>query len=77
MEGSKSTRTTVPEPAELVSRARALIPVLAGRSLEQKQRREILSETIAEMHAAGFFRVLQPRRWGGYERPPSDHLRFG
>jgi len=67
MEGSKSTRTTVPEPAELVSRARALIPVLAGRSLEQKQRREILSETIAEMHAAGFFRVLQPRRWGGYE----------
>jgi len=67
MEGSKSTRTTVPEPAELVARARALIPVLAGRSLEQKQRREILSETIAEMHAAGFFRVLQPRRWGGYE----------
>jgi 3-hydroxy-9,10-secoandrosta-1,3,5(10)-triene-9,17-dione monooxygenase len=67
MEGSKSTRTTVPEPAELVARARALIPVLAGRSLEQKQRREILPETIAEMHAGGFFRVLQPRRWGGYE----------
>jgi 3-hydroxy-9,10-secoandrosta-1,3,5(10)-triene-9,17-dione monooxygenase len=67
MEGSKSTRTTVPEPAELVARARALIPVLAGRSLEQKQRREIFPETIAEMHAGGFFRVLQPRRWGGYE----------
>jgi 3-hydroxy-9,10-secoandrosta-1,3,5(10)-triene-9,17-dione monooxygenase len=67
MEGSKSARTIVPEPAELVVRARALIPVLARRSLEQKQRRGILAETIAEMHAAGFFRVLQPRRWGGYE----------
>jgi 3-hydroxy-9,10-secoandrosta-1,3,5(10)-triene-9,17-dione monooxygenase len=67
MEGSKSARTIAPEPAELVVRARALIPVLAGRSVEQKQRRGILPETIAEMQAAGFFRVLQPRRWGGYE----------
>jgi 3-hydroxy-9,10-secoandrosta-1,3,5(10)-triene-9,17-dione monooxygenase len=67
MEGSKSARTIVPEPAELVVRARALIPVLARRSLEQKQRRGILPETIAEMQAAGFFRVLQPKRWGGYE----------
>ena len=67
MEGSKSARTIGPEPADLVVRARALIPVLAGRSVEQKQRRGILPETIAEMQAAGFFRVLQPRRWGGYE----------
>jgi 3-hydroxy-9,10-secoandrosta-1,3,5(10)-triene-9,17-dione monooxygenase len=67
MEGSKSARTIAPEPAELVVRARALIPVIARRSLEQKQRRGILPETIAEMQAAGFFRVLQPRRWGGYE----------
>ena len=67
MEGSKSARTIAPESAELVVRARALIPVLARRSLEQKQRRGILPEIIAEMQAAGFFRVLQPRRWGGYE----------
>jgi 3-hydroxy-9,10-secoandrosta-1,3,5(10)-triene-9,17-dione monooxygenase len=33
----------------------------------QKQRRGILPETIAEMQDAGFFRVLQPKRWGGYE----------
>jgi 3-hydroxy-9,10-secoandrosta-1,3,5(10)-triene-9,17-dione monooxygenase len=67
MEGSKSARTIAPEPAQLVVRARALIPILAKRSLEQKQRRGILPETIAEMQTAGFFRVLQPRRWGGYE----------
>jgi 3-hydroxy-9,10-secoandrosta-1,3,5(10)-triene-9,17-dione monooxygenase len=56
-----------PEPAELVARARAMIPALSKRALEQKQRRRILPETIAEMQGAGFFRVLQPRRWGGYE----------
>jgi len=65
MEGSKGIRTV--EPAELVARARAMIPTLAGRALAQTQRRGILPETIAEMQAAGFFRVLQPKRWGGYE----------
>ena len=65
MEGSKSIRTV--EPAELIARARAMIPTLAERALAQTQRRGILPETIAEMQAAGFFRVLQPKRWGGYE----------
>jgi 3-hydroxy-9,10-secoandrosta-1,3,5(10)-triene-9,17-dione monooxygenase len=44
-----------------------MIPTLARRSQEQRARRGILPETIAEMRAAGFFRVLQPKRWGGYE----------
>jgi 3-hydroxy-9,10-secoandrosta-1,3,5(10)-triene-9,17-dione monooxygenase len=65
MEGSRSTRT--PEAAELIARARAMIPALAKRSPEQRQQRRILPETIAEMQAAGFMRVLQPKRWGGYE----------
>jgi 3-hydroxy-9,10-secoandrosta-1,3,5(10)-triene-9,17-dione monooxygenase len=65
MEGSKGIQTV--EPAELIARARAMIPTLAERALAQTQRRGILPETIAEMQAAGFFRVLQPKRWGGYE----------
>ena len=44
-----------------------MMPALASRSMAQKQRRGILPETIAEMQAAGLFRVLQPKRWGGYE----------
>ena len=67
MEGSRSHRTAEPEPAELIARARAMIPTLARRAIEQKHRRSVLPETIAEMQAAGLFRVLQPRRWGGYE----------
>ena len=67
MEASRSNRAAAPEPAELIARARAMIPTLARRSPEQRQKRRILPETIAEMQAAGLLRVLQPRRWGGYE----------
>jgi 3-hydroxy-9,10-secoandrosta-1,3,5(10)-triene-9,17-dione monooxygenase len=57
----------VPDPSELVARARAMIPTLAGRSLAARRQRRTAEETIADMQRAGFFRVLQPRRWGGYE----------
>ena len=67
MEASKSIGTQAPEPAALIARARSMIPTLARRAREQKLRRGILPETIADMQAAGFFRVLQPRRWGGFE----------
>jgi 3-hydroxy-9,10-secoandrosta-1,3,5(10)-triene-9,17-dione monooxygenase len=67
MEGSGSIQTIVPDPANLIARARSMIPTLASRSIEQRNRRSVLPETIAEMQAAGLFRVLQPRRWGGYE----------
>jgi 3-hydroxy-9,10-secoandrosta-1,3,5(10)-triene-9,17-dione monooxygenase len=67
MEASKNNRIVASHPAELVARARAMIPMLARRAPEQKRRRAIMPETIAEMQTAGFFRVLQPKRWGGYE----------
>src|SRR6266851_2269333 len=57
----------VPEPAELIARARAMIPTLVQRSPEGRRQRQIPAETIAAMQQAGFFRVLQPKRWGGYE----------
>jgi len=56
-----------PAPAELIARARAMIPALAERAIAQKERRGILPATMAEMRAAGLLRVLQPKRWGGYE----------
>jgi 3-hydroxy-9,10-secoandrosta-1,3,5(10)-triene-9,17-dione monooxygenase len=56
-----------PDPTEIVARARAMIPALAQRSLEGRRQGRIPDETIADMQHAGFFRVLQPKRWGGYE----------
>jgi len=58
-------------PAELIERARAMIPTLKGRARRTTLEGKVPAETIAEVKAAGFFRVLQPRRWGGYEMHPN------
>jgi 3-hydroxy-9,10-secoandrosta-1,3,5(10)-triene-9,17-dione monooxygenase len=60
-----------PTAEELVERARAMIPVLKSRSKQAVADRKVPVESIAEMKAAGFFRILQPRRWGGYEMHPN------
>ena len=67
MEPARHIATAAPEPTEIIARARAMIPALAQRSLEGRRQRRIPDETIADMQRAGFFRVLQPKRWGGYE----------
>jgi 3-hydroxy-9,10-secoandrosta-1,3,5(10)-triene-9,17-dione monooxygenase len=67
MEPARHIATGAPEPTEIIARARAMIPALAQRSLEGRRQRRVPDETIADMQRAGFFRVLQPKRWGGYE----------
>src|SRR5688572_10535982 len=55
---------------ELVGRARALIPTLRERAHRADELRRIPEETIADFEQAGFFRMLQPVRWGGFEVDP-------
>lgn len=59
-----------PEAIELVARARALAPKLAERAREAERQGKVPLETVQEMEEAGLFRVLQPKRWGGYELDP-------
>src|SRR5207247_11464786 len=51
----------------LLERARALIPRLAERAPAATAARQLPAETIAEYHAAGIMRILQPRRFGGMQ----------
>lgn len=53
----------------LKTRARALVPVLRARATEAEKLRRIPDETIADLHASGIFRMLQPKRVGGSELP--------
>jgi 3-hydroxy-9,10-secoandrosta-1,3,5(10)-triene-9,17-dione monooxygenase len=57
----------IPTTDEIIARARAMIPALRARAPQGERERCIPKETIAAMQAAGLFKVLQPRRWGGYE----------
>ncbi|HEY6418359.1 MAG TPA: hypothetical protein VIX59_05080 [Candidatus Binataceae bacterium] len=55
----------------LIQRAREMVPVLAERAERAENERRIPPETIADFKRAGFFRVLQSRRYGGYELHPN------
>lgn len=55
---------------DLVQRARELIPALKQRSEQATNDRCLPAESVREMQEAGFFRVLQPKRYGGLELGP-------
>jgi len=57
----------IPTSEEIIARAQALIPVLRERAPQGDRERRLPKQTIADMQAAGLFKVLQPKRWGGYE----------
>jgi 3-hydroxy-9,10-secoandrosta-1,3,5(10)-triene-9,17-dione monooxygenase len=61
----------VPEPdltpAEIVARAAALRPMIRDQQDESEQRGIYSEEIHREFLRAGFYRMLQPRRFGGYE----------
>lgn len=59
---------------ELVGRARALAPALTARAAEAEVLRRLPDQTIADFQEAGFFRMLQPSRWGGYEVDPGTYF---
>lgn len=61
----------IPTAEKLISRARAMIPVLRQRAAACVAGRDVPAESIAEFQEAGFFRILQPRRWGGFEMHPN------
>jgi 3-hydroxy-9,10-secoandrosta-1,3,5(10)-triene-9,17-dione monooxygenase len=51
----------------LIARARELGPTLRARARACEERRTLPLETVADLRAAGLFRLLQPSRFGGYE----------
>ena len=63
--------TQIPSEAEIVARAEALIPWLRERADACEKARMVSRETIQKFKDAGFFKILQPKRWGGYEMHPN------
>jgi len=54
---------------ELRQRAESLVPVLRERAAKTEALRRLPDETVADLHRAGLFRMLQPARVGGSECP--------
>lgn len=55
----------------LIARAQALKEALAARAPKADELRRVPDETIVDFREAGFFRMLQPTRWGGLEVEPT------
>jgi 3-hydroxy-9,10-secoandrosta-1,3,5(10)-triene-9,17-dione monooxygenase len=53
--------------AAMLARAQALLPQLRERAARTEELRHLPPETERELHAAGLFRILQPKRVGGAE----------
>ncbi len=70
-ESSRAAEIQPPEPhltlADLLSRARALRETLRGRQALCEAQGRLPEETHRQFLEAGFYRTIQPRRFGGYE----------
>src|SRR3954469_1685257 len=66
-----STTIPVPEPdltpSEIIARAEAMRPTLLELQAETEERTFYSEDTHRAFTQAGFYRILQPRRFGGYE----------
>jgi 3-hydroxy-9,10-secoandrosta-1,3,5(10)-triene-9,17-dione monooxygenase len=53
--------------AQMVARAKALIPQLRDRAARTEELRRLPPETERDLHETGLFRIVQPKRVGGSE----------
>ena len=60
---------------EMVARAAALIPMLREQQDDAEQRGHYGPEVHEEFLRAGFYRMVQPRRFGGLELDLTTFLR--
>src|SRR5919199_4093960 len=58
---------STPTIEDMVKRAQALLPALRQRAGHTEALGHLPPETVADFREGGFFRVLQPRRFGGFE----------
>ena len=60
---------TRPTRAQILERARAFVPTLRERALQAERDRLIPVATHRAFQDAGFYKLFQPARYGGYEMP--------
>lgn len=67
--------SSIPTPDELVGRAAAMVPALRARADEIEAARRVPDDVIESFKEAGFFRILQAKKYGGYEMNPLVFMR--
>ena len=65
--GRCSPVSTAPKLATLVAAANDLVPLLRERGQATEAARRVSEQTIDAFRRAGFFKLMQPEHYGGYE----------
>ena len=61
--------------SQVLDAVRDLLPLLRDRAQETEDLRRIPDESIKSLQETGFFKLLQPARYGGLEASPVDFYR--
>jgi 3-hydroxy-9,10-secoandrosta-1,3,5(10)-triene-9,17-dione monooxygenase len=56
--------------AQVLDKISALLPEIEQRAQEAEDLRQIPDDTIASLADIGFFKLMQPEQWGGYQVDP-------
>jgi len=65
--GRTSPVPGAPPLRQIVASASELVPMLRERAQSTEQARRVSDATTESFHQAGFFKLMQPARYGGYE----------
>ncbi|MFC4853670.1 3-hydroxy-9,10-secoandrosta-1,3,5(10)-triene-9,17-dione monooxygenase oxygenase subunit [Actinophytocola glycyrrhizae] len=60
---------------QVLDAVRELLPVFRERAQDTEDARRISEESVKALQEAGFFKLLQPARHGGFEAHPNDFYR--
>ncbi len=66
-----------PEFAEILNRIVKMRPEIAARALASEKAKRVPAETMDALRDAGVFRLMQPKRFGGYEYGPAELAQVG
>ena len=66
-----------PEFAEVLDRVAKMRPEIASRALASEKAKRVPAETMEALRDTGVFRLMQPKRFGGYEYGPAELAQIG
>lgn len=64
-----------PASFDVIEASRSVVPVLEEHSPQTEEQRQVATEAMAAIQAAGLSRLLTPKQFGGYELPVSTQIR--
>lgn len=66
-----------PDINDLIARIQKLAPEISARALNAEKAKRVPVETMDALRDANIFRMMQPKRFGGYEYGPAELARVG